>query len=100
MTALRLAQRRARADGCDVRADDRSRRLPVAQRATTLQRRVQPRTGRHRGRGLDLDSAHAASGIALSSTPATFYYDATGAVRSTPAGPTPTSRSPSAAARS
>ena len=85
MTALRLAQRRAQADGCDVRVTIASTGYQLTQRAALCSGAFSLSLAGTAGAGSTLDSVPP-SGIALSSTPATFYYDAAGAVRSAPGG--------------
>jgi MSHA pilin protein MshC len=85
MTALRLAQRRAQADGCDVRVTIATGGYQLAQRAALCSGAFSLSLAGTAGAGSTLDSTPPA-GITLSSTPATFYYDAAGAVRSAPGG--------------
>ena len=85
VTALRLAQRRALADGCEVRIIVSSTGYQVAQRATLCSGAFSVAVSGTAGSGSTLDSAPPA-GLSLSSTPATFYFDAAGAVRSAPGG--------------
>ena len=84
-TALRLAQRRAQADGCEVRIVISSGGYQVNQRAALCSGAFNVPVAGTAGSGSTLDSAPPA-GLALSSTPATFYFDAAGAVRSAPSG--------------
>lgn len=85
LTALRLAQRRALADRCDVRVRITPAGLEVAQRATLCGGAFSLPVAGTAGAGSTLDSAPQA-GLVLSASPATFYFDATGGVRSTPGG--------------
>lgn len=85
MTALRLAQRRAMADGCEVRVTVAAAGYTLAQRAALCSGAFSLALAGTAGAGTTLDSAPP-SGIALSSSPATFYYDAAGAVRASPGG--------------
>lgn len=85
MTALRLAQRRAQADGCEVRVTIASTGYQLAQRVTLCSGAFSLSLAGTAGAGSTLDSVPPA-GIALSSTPATFYYDSAGGVRSAPGG--------------
>ncbi len=85
MTALRLAQRRAQADGCEVRVTVAAAGFQLDQRAALCSGTFNLPVAGTAGEGSTLDSAPPA-GLTLSSTPATFYFDAAGAVRGTPGG--------------
>jgi len=84
-TALRLAQRRARADSCEVQVVVAATGYQLNQRAGLCAGAFSLPLAGTAGAGSTLDSAPP-DGIALSSTPATFYYDAAGAVRTAPGG--------------
>jgi len=85
LTALRLAQRRAQADGCEVRIVIATTGYTVNQRASLCSGSFTVPVAGTAGAGSTLDSAPPA-GFSISSSPATFYFDAAGAVRSTPGG--------------
>ncbi len=85
MTALRLAQRRAQADGCEVRITVAAAGFTLDQRATLCSGAFNRPLAGTDGAGSTLDSTTPA-GLPLSATPATFYFDATGAVRTAPGG--------------
>jgi MSHA pilin protein MshC len=85
MTALRLAQRRAVSDRCEVRVNIAAGGIQVDQRAALCSGAFNLPMAGTAGAGSTLDSAPPA-GQSLSSTPATFYFDATGAVRAAPGG--------------
>lgn len=85
MTALRIAQRRAMADGCEVRVTVASTGYALAQRATLCSGAFSLALAGTAGAGSTLDSAPP-NGLTLSSSPATFYYDSNGAVRASPGG--------------
>ena len=83
--ALRLAQRRARADGCEVRVVVAASGYQLTQRAALCGGAFNVPVAGTAGDGSTLDSAPP-TGLSLSATPATFYFDAVGAVRSAPGG--------------
>jgi MSHA pilin protein MshC len=85
MTALRLAQRRALADGCEVRVSVAAAGFQLDQRAALCSGAFNLPVAGTAGDGSTLDSSPP-PGIALSSAPATFYFDAAGAVRAAPGG--------------
>jgi MSHA pilin protein MshC len=85
MTALRLAQRRAVSDGCEVRVNIAAGGIQVDQRAALCSGAFNLPMAGTAGAGSVLDSAPPA-GQALSAAPATFYFDAAGAVRAAPGG--------------
>lgn len=85
VTALRLAQRRAQADRCEVRVTVAASGYQIDQRAALCSGAFNVPVAGTAGAGSDLDSTPPA-GIALSASPATFYYDTTGSVRSAPGG--------------
>lgn len=85
MTALRLAQRRAVSDGCEVRVSVTAAGIAVAQRAALCSGAFSLPMAGTAGAGSVLGGAPPA-GQSLSSVPATFYFDASGAVRAAPGG--------------
>jgi MSHA pilin protein MshC len=85
VTALRLAQRRAVSDGCEVRVTVAAGGFQLDQRTALCSGAFSLPVAGTAGAGSDLDSAPPA-GLSLSSSPATFYYDASGAVRAAPGG--------------
>jgi len=85
LTALRLAQRRAQADGCEVRITVTTGGYQVHQRAALCSGAFNTSVAGTAGAGSTLDSSPP-PGLALSATPGTFYFDAAGGVRSTPGG--------------
>ena len=85
VSALRLAQRRAIADECAVRVRVSAGSIEVAQRASLCSGAFNRDVAGSGGVGSTLN-AEAPPGLAFASSPATFYFDALGSVRSSPGG--------------
>lgn len=85
LTALRLAQRRAQADSCEVRFTVAAAGFTLNQRAALCSGAFNRPVAGTAGEGSTLDSAPPV-GLTLSAAPATFYFDAAGAVRTAPGG--------------
>jgi MSHA pilin protein MshC len=84
-TALRLAQRRAVADRCDVRVSISSSSLQVTQRAALCGGAFNIDVPGTAGAGSVL-SASPPQNLAISSSPSVFYFDSLGSVRGAPGG--------------
>lgn len=85
LSALRLAQRRALADGCEVRARITAAGLELDQRAASCAGAFTVPVAGTTGEGSTLDAAPPA-GLALAATPSVFYFDAAGRVLASPGG--------------
>lgn len=78
LTGLRIAQRRAQADGCEVRVTVAASGFQIEQRASLCSGPFNRPVAGTAGAGSTLAGAPPA-GMPLSATPNVFYFDSTGA---------------------
>jgi len=85
LAALRLAQRRALADRCEVRISVSATGIQVDQRTTLCSGGFGLAVAGTAGAGSTLTTTPPA-GLSVAASPSVFYFDATGAVRAAPGG--------------